>query len=55
MAPNPGMKKIIKPQGKEPAGLRRMDDQRHLDQQQDQSKLHGSLSAAAGETLTPPA
>jgi len=49
------MKKIIKPQGKEPAGLRRMDDQRHLDQQQDQSKLHGSLSAAAGETLTPPA
>lgn len=39
----------------EPAGLGRMDDQRHFDQEQDQSKLHGSPRTATGETLTPPA
>ena len=37
----------------EPAGLRRVDDQRHLDQEQDQSKLDGSPSGAGGERLTP--
>src|ERR1700685_2748748 len=39
----------------EPAGLRRMDDQDHLDQEEDEPKLYRSPKTATRETLTPPA
>jgi hypothetical protein len=39
----------------EPAGLRRVDDQDDLDQEDDQPKLHRSSKTATRETLTPQA
>jgi hypothetical protein len=39
----------------EPAGLRRMDDQDDLDQEDDQPKLHRNPKTATRKTLTPPA
>src|SRR5580700_4074041 len=38
----------------EPAGLRRMDDQDDLDQEENEPKLHRSPKTATRETLTPP-